>query len=252
MVVMNLQFLGSTVTNATDKMAIDTYLTGADLWTEQTGYLFLVADIFGSFVGRQESQAACRSIANAICENYYREYKGDDVLVTLELAFKLIHQNYVDQAENSVGGSVIAAVIKQNRLYFAQIGNCSAYLFRNGRLTLIAKPYLVADKLLSEGAISEQEYVEFRKSPGNLYTIANFLGGRPAIEVQLQEYPVMAGDAILLCSNGFEITEQEIADALRQSSLTEAVHTIQRLNKANLLKKEFTADATVMMISVLE
>ena len=97
-----------------------------------------------------------------------------------------------------MGTTVVAALLREEVLSIAHVGDSRLYLVRNGTIqALTADHSWVAEQLL-KGVITEEEAE--RSPQRNIVTKA--LGVESSVDVELAEVPVKSGDMLLLCSDG--------------------------------------------------
>jgi len=107
-------------------------------------------------------------------------------------------RRYPDQAEG-MGSTLTLAVIEEERLTVAHVGDSRAYLFRDGRLRQLTEDHSVPGALLKQGRISAAEAHEHP----HRHVLYRCLGLKPGLEVDI--YPslrLQSGDSLLLCSDG--------------------------------------------------
>jgi protein phosphatase len=94
--------------------------------------------------------------------------------------------------------TAVVAWFLGGRLWVAHAGDSRLYRFRDGALEQITRDHSFSQELLDAGMISE---AEARVLPAkNLVTRA--VGASPALEPEVHDYALEAGDIILLCSDG--------------------------------------------------
>ena len=97
-----------------------------------------------------------------------------------------------------MGTTVVAALVYENTLAIAHVGDSRLYLIRNGEIqSLTIDHSWVAEQVL-KGFITEEEA---QRSP-NRHIVTRALGVESSVEVELTEVPVKSGDLLLLCSDG--------------------------------------------------
>lgn len=97
-----------------------------------------------------------------------------------------------------MGTTVVAALIYEDTLAIAHVGDSRLYLIRNGAIeSLTIDHSWVAEQVL-KGLITEEEA---QRSP-NRNIVTRALGVESSVEVELTEVPVKCGDLLLLCSDG--------------------------------------------------
>ena len=98
-----------------------------------------------------------------------------------------------------MGSTLTLAVIEDDRLTVAQVGDSRAYLWRAGELTRLTEDHTVPGALLKQGKLTPEEAHDHP----HRHVLYRSLGLKPGIEVDI--YPsivLQPGDMLLLCSDG--------------------------------------------------
>jgi len=114
-----------------------------------------------------------------------------------------------------MGTTVVAALLHEEVLAIAHVGDSRLYLIRNGTIqALTADHSWVAEQLL-KGFITVEEAE--RSPQRNIVTKA--LGVESSVDVDLAEVPIENGDMLLLCSDGLTrgVRQNEILHILSGS-----------------------------------
>lgn len=119
----------------------------------------------------------------------------EDLLNTIHRRVKM------DASRNQRPGTGVAmtiAIIAGERAYLGHVGNCRAYLFRDGRVRQLTEDHTVAHYKFRHGKLSA---AEANSSPerNQLYQV---LGQGSQIDIDTAEVPLADGDTLLLCSDG--------------------------------------------------
>ena len=97
-----------------------------------------------------------------------------------------------------MGTTVVAALLREEVLSIAHVGDSRLYLVRNGTIQALTTDHSWVAEQILEGLITEEEA---EHSPSrNIVTKA--LGVESTVDVELTEVPVRTGDMLLLCSDG--------------------------------------------------
>ncbi|MEO6307366.1 MAG: Stp1/IreP family PP2C-type Ser/Thr phosphatase [Nitrospiraceae bacterium] len=97
-----------------------------------------------------------------------------------------------------MGTTVVAALLREDVLAIAHVGDSRLYLVRNGTIQALTTDHSWVAEQLHKGLITEDEAKQ--SSRKNIVTKA--LGVESTVEVELTEVPVKSGDMLLLCSDG--------------------------------------------------
>ena len=115
-----------------------------------------------------------------------------------------------------MGCTCTAAMIENERLVIAQVGDSRAYLLHQGRLQQLTRDHSLVADLVESGQITP---AEARIHPKRS-VITRALGSDPHTQPDLFEINVETGDRLLLCSDGLSsmIEDDEIEDILARTA----------------------------------
>lgn len=118
---------------------------------------------------------------------------------------------------NGMGTTLVAAVIKDSRIYAGHVGDSRLYLFRNRALSRITRDHSLVQDLIDKGFYTEEE--ARTASVGHIVTRA--LGTKSEVEVDTIEHDLEANDVLLLCSDGLSdmVADWQIEEILAESKL---------------------------------
>ncbi len=186
---------------------------------DKNGFLAIVADGMG---GHKSGEVASKMAIDLIPDIYY-ETDGYN-LVKLETAF-LKTNNAIYEKSNSenqysgMGTTCTAVVLKQNKLYFAHVGDSRLYLFRDNELTQLSTDHTLVQKMLDEGSLTTAEANNYPQK--NI--IWQAMGTAKSLKVQMNKKPleIYVNDRLLLCSDGLTdmLNDSEIKQILQMKSL---------------------------------
>lgn len=191
----------------------------------QTIGLFVVADgVGGAEAGEVASQMAIRHMAHELLSTLTVP-NGDAptqgaVQQAIRDAFARTNAQIVDYAvlhDVPLGSTMTLALVLDNRIYFANVGDSRSYLYRDKELLQITQDHSYVAQLVARGEITDEEA---RNHPQrNL--ILRSLGDASGFEFDI--FPeegagmeLVAGDQVLVCSDGLweMLDDQEIAGVL--------------------------------------
>jgi serine/threonine protein phosphatase PrpC len=113
-----------------------------------------------------------------------------------------------------MGTTLVAAVIKDSRIYAGHVGDSRLYLFRDRALSRITRDHSLAQDLIDNGFYTEEEAKT--ASVGHIVTRA--LGTKAEVEVDTIEHDALPNDVFLLCSDGLS---DMVADWLIEETLAD-------------------------------
>ncbi len=136
----------------------------------------------------------------------------------LSSAVHLANQNIFKSAEehpehHGMGATLTAAWIDDAKLSIAHVGDSRAYLLRTGNLLQLTRDHSLVAEQVRRGILTAAEAEESEMQS----VLLRALGAQPEIEVDAEEHMLLAGDVLLLCSDGLTrmVTEPEIAGTLQ-------------------------------------
>lgn len=140
----------------------------------------------------------------------------DFIFSSIKSSNERIHQKSMQSVtERGMGTTLVCAVMRDNLIQYAHVGDSRAYLYRDGTLLQLTCDHSMVQQLIEEGRITEEEAATHPNK--NLITRA--LGVSPSVEVDYGEAYLAAHDIILLCTDGLTnyVTDDEIAYTLENT-----------------------------------
>lgn len=130
-----------------------------------------------------------------------------------------------NRAQRGMGTTSTVAGVFQKTLFFGQVGDSRAYLFRDGRIKQITKDQSLVSKLIEAGQLTEEEAETYEHA----HIILQALGTADTVTVDLSYMDIRQGDALLLCSDGLSglITSEAMREVL--ATIDEPVDACKRL-----------------------
>ncbi|MDW7990566.1 MAG: protein phosphatase 2C domain-containing protein [Anaerolineae bacterium] len=181
----------------------------------QKGYLLLVADGVG---GAQAGSEASRWVRRVVVERYYDSPDPNPATAlpaVIAQANAALHQYLQSTGIREAGSTIVAAVIHQNHLYVAHVGDSRAYLLRNGQVYRLTQDHTLTQLKLLRGLISPEQAA----TDPDQGVLVRSLGAAPTVQVDVaQPVPLAPGDVVLLCSDGLTdvVSDAELADIVRR------------------------------------
>jgi protein phosphatase len=131
-------------------------------------------------------------------------------------------------AYHGMGTTVVAAVLQQEAITIAHVGDSRAYRLRNGVLTQLTRDHSLLQEQIDAGLITPEAAMYAPNK--NLLTRA--LGIEPDVAIDVHDYRMQPGDLYLLCSDGLTdmLRPDEMRDLLitHQASLDAAAEMLVR------------------------
>ncbi|MBO5364649.1 MAG: Stp1/IreP family PP2C-type Ser/Thr phosphatase, partial [Clostridia bacterium] len=173
------------------------------------GFCVLSDGMGGHNAGEVASQKTVQFVAESLMETMAAERK--ELPKAMQCAVKdanerVFRMAVTNQGQQGMGATLVIAAVAQDEVYIANVGDSRAYAYRNGELMQITRDHSVVEEMLANGSITQEEA---RVHPQrNIITRA--IGTDPIVEPDLFEYDYLAGDTLLLCSDGLTNMVSEI------------------------------------------
>ena len=179
------------------------------------GVLLALADGMG---GHSGGAVASKTAIDALMETYYAETSGT-ILESLEKAFqqanrKVIETGKKDLALQGLGSTLTAAVLKDDRMYFAHVGDSRGYIIYDHAITQFTEDHSYVASLVKAGVITAEQAETHPE--GNIITRA--IGADESLQVDVSEHQqaVRENQYILICCDGLYrvVKNEEIIDTV--------------------------------------
>ena len=175
--------------------------------------LFVVCDGMGGHAaGEVASEIAVRVIENRAPAHADVEELGQAVE---EANLAIIRAAREGRGREGMGTTCTAAILENERLVIAQVGDSRAYLLSKGRLQQLTRDHSLMADLIEAGHITKEE----AKVHPQRSVITRALGSDPRMLPDLFEIDVNPGDRLLICSDGLTtmLSDEEIAQILART-----------------------------------
>ena len=200
------------------------------LFVNPEQHLFVVADGMGGHAaGEIASKVAVDSINEFVCltggdeeitwpfgldENI--SYDGNRLKTAIRYANRKVLEATKEKSEYEGMATTVAAVLVDGDTgNIGHVGDSRVYLVRDGQITQLTSDHSWVNEQIQSGVISADQA---RTHPlRNVVTRA--LGGKPDLQVDMQQHKAKAGDILILCSDGLTtmIPDEDIARVVREA-----------------------------------
>jgi serine/threonine protein phosphatase PrpC len=188
--------------------------------------VFAVADGMG---GAQAGEVASRVAAEAFeSAGEHHDVPERYLSRVVTEANERIHElAQSDASRSGMGTTLTAALIRDDEVSLAHVGDSRAYVLRDGELKRLTSDHSLVEELRRQGRLTEAQAEEHPQRS----IITRALGPEPDVEVDTMTVPARPGDVFVLCSDGLTtmVPEARIARILERSkSLESAVSRLVR------------------------
>ncbi len=135
-----------------------------------------------------------------------------------------------DSERSGMGTTLTAAVVRDDEISLAHVGDSRAYLLRNGELRRLTSDHSLVEEMRRRGQLTERQAEEHPQRS----IITRALGPEADVDVDTMTVPAEPGDVVVLCSDGLTtmVTEERIAEVLKQARTLD-VAVKQLIKEAN-------------------
>lgn len=171
--------------------------------SDQIAYGMVCDGMGGANGGKTASQTAV-DVISEIIEQFFKTESAPYQITTLfrraiRVANDKIFQLSQQQPELvGMGTTLVIAVMIKNDLYIANVGDSRAYLFFGDSVQQISVDHSAVQELIEQGKITRDE----AKTHPRKNIITRALGVDSMVEFDYYTYNFLAGDRVLLCSDG--------------------------------------------------
>ena len=186
--------------------------------------LFAVVDGMG---GHSGGELASATVAEAVTA-FIRETTGDSdktwpagldprLSITanrLQVAIRSANRTLATRAKTNAaldgsGATLAAALFGDGELAVSNVGDCRAYLLRDGQLSQVTRDHSVVAEQVALGLIDSKTA---RTHPLR-HVVTRAVSGQAGMPVDVAELKVKPGDRLILCSDGIHglLSDEEIA-----------------------------------------
>lgn len=201
--------------------------------------LLVLADGMGGHAG---GKVASETVVQAFWDGFRQP--ATDLAANLNAGVRAANKavrdrQQADPALSEMGSTLVAALIRDDHLYWASVGDSLLWVFRNGQLTRLNADHSMRPLLLDLVELGRMTEEEVQHDP-RVHQLRSVIAGDdiPMIDVAANGYPLEANDVVLLASDGLET----LVEAEMEALLTQYGNDAQNLVRALL---EAVAEAGV-------
>ena len=198
-------------------------------FAEKDGCVFVVADgVGGQNAGEVASGIAAGEIGRYVKENLESLKPGSrQVFESIDRGIFLANEKIMEKsAENEkmtrMATTAVIAVIRSRTAFISNVGDSRAYLAREGQLIKLTEDHTMANQLIREGRLTEEEvqFMAQKQIALNMFsTITKALGDKDTVEPDHFFVDLEEDDILILCTDGLynEVSDEDILETLQRS-----------------------------------
>jgi PPM family protein phosphatase len=197
---------------------------------QQRGWLFAVADGVG---GQELGEVASRTAVETVKAGFRATPLGEGHTTLLARLVQAANiKVYETGRDTGPGGTAMATTLvtcalRYDRVTVAHVGDSRCYLIRHGHAMALTRDHTVVNDQVRLGVMSAREAAKAETR----HILSRSLGIDLFVSVDTSEHHVLAGDVLLLCSDGLHgaVSGAEIARTVTAGNLTDAARTLIQL-----------------------
>lgn len=178
-------------------------------FAEGRNLLAMVADGMG---GHQGGETASRMAVNTVQRELSKLLDNRNGFLALKKVFQEANKAIFQQARQSpelagMGTTLVAMLLLNGYVYYANTGDSRLYLIRNGQWRQLSQDHTVVNELVNRGLLDP----EAAKTHPDRHVISRAVGTQAKLRVDVMESPLAVGigDSFLLCSDGlYDLVEE--------------------------------------------
>jgi len=159
------------------------------------GWLFALADGVG---GQEQGQVASEAAVEKLVAGFRAAPKDEPLASLLKRLIQAANTHVYETGHAAapvrvaMATTIVACALRFDRVVVAHVGDSRCYLIRRGRARLLTRDHTVAAEQLRMGVASAT----------NRHLLSRSLGNDLFVAVDTSEHLLVAGDVLLLCSDG--------------------------------------------------
>jgi len=179
---------------------------------QSLGWLFAVADGVG---GHEFGEIASHAAIESILEGFRSAPSSEPHPALLQRLVRKANINVVDAGRVQTPGgvsmatTVVACALRYDRATIAHVGDSRCYLIRRNEAALLTRDHTLVNEQVRLGVLTADE----ARESDSRHMLSRSLGVGLFVNVDVDEHQVLAGDVLVLCSDGLHgsVTASEIA-----------------------------------------
>ncbi|GAC1470854.1 MAG: protein phosphatase 2C domain-containing protein [Isosphaeraceae bacterium] len=202
--------------------------SGSRLFSEEVGYLWVVADgMGGAAAGERASALAIATVEDFALNTlkWFLHLRGSEehvLLAELREGIERADREVIERARtdprmHGMGTTLTMAYSVGTDLFIVHAGDTRAYLFHDGEIDKLTNDHTLVQILVDQGAISAEDAKRHKRRN----VVTNVIGGpSEGVHAEIHKLRVRDGDILLLCSDGLTevVDDQAIARVLGEQA----------------------------------
>lgn len=192
------------------------------------GCLFVLADGVG---GHDKGEVASRTAVESMLAGFHAAPPGESHSPLLSRLVQTANTRVMEAGMAPSSGGIpmattlVSCALRYDRALVAHVGDSRCYLVRRGEAVVLTRDHTLVGDQMRLGLLSAREAAD---SP-HRHLLSRSLGAEMFVNVESNEYQILAEDVLVLCSDGLHgaVSPSEIAAIVsHQADLNAAAHRL--------------------------
>ncbi len=188
------------------------------------GELFIVCDGMGGYKG---GRVASTTAVEAIKKHFETVKPASDMRIELFNSLKAADREISLKAQGDIelskmGSTAVVAIIRENRLFFAHIGDSRIYRVRDEEIERLTRDHSLVQEMVDKAIITEEQAEQHPQKNVILRSLGP--NGNSEPQVDPRDEVLFKDDYLILCSDGLtgHVEDREIKDIVLKNTPMEA------------------------------
>lgn len=196
MIISSKTDVGTTRSNNEDYFQVGEFSDGT-VWA-------VVCDgMGGTNGGNIASESAVKMITDKFSRSYHVGMNDNSIrnliLTSIEAAnITVFSKALKDSSLSGMGTTVVIAMVRDNTLYFASVGDSRLYIINNNTINQMTTDHSIVQMMIDSGEITPQE----AKDHPQKNVITRALGVSERVKIDFYQEDISSDDIVLLCTDG--------------------------------------------------
>jgi protein phosphatase len=213
------------------------------------GWLFALADGVGV---HDRGEVASRMAVQAMVSGFARLSPEESLTGALPKLVQAANTQVYEAARSTFSGpsnmatTLVACALRYDRAVVAHAGDSRCYLLRKGAAMQLTRDHTLANEQLRLGLLTSAE----ASVSTNSHILSRALGGDMFLNVDSSEHQVLAGDLLLLCSDGLHHSIEPV-DMVRIAATYTPLSSVARALIELANQRDGSDNISVQLIRIL-
>ena len=190
----------------------------------------------GANGGNIASESAAKTIADKLNFGYHQAMNDNSIKHLIVSAIEAANATVFSKSRNDdslkgMGTTVVLAIIKNDALYIAHVGDSRIYIVTNESITQLTNDHSVVQLMIVRGELSAEE----AKDHPQKNVITRALGVEPQVIVDTDFLEIKKDNTLLLCTDGLSnfVSDETILEVVKNNEISNVCETLVDLANQN-------------------